>query len=38
MSPKVKTMEEERVGARPLARNILAVEGHAGVMGSGLED
>jgi hypothetical protein len=29
-SLKVKTMEEERVGARSLAHNTLGVEGHAG--------
>jgi hypothetical protein len=27
---KVKTMEEERIGVRSLARNILGVEGHVG--------
>jgi hypothetical protein len=37
-SPKVKIMEEERVGAHSLALNISRVEGRAGVMGSGLED
>jgi hypothetical protein len=29
----VKTSEGKRVGARPLACNILGVEGHAGALG-----
>jgi len=29
-SPKVKTIEGERVGVRSLVRNILGVEGYAG--------
>jgi len=33
MSPKVKTMERKRVGARSLAHNISGVEGHAGTPG-----
>jgi hypothetical protein len=35
-SPKVKTMEEEIVGAHSLAHNTLGVEGHAGAPGSRL--
>jgi hypothetical protein len=35
-SPKVKTMEEERVGACSLAHNTLGVEGHVGAPGSRL--
>jgi len=31
VSPKVNTMEGERVGARSLTHNILGVEGHARV-------
>jgi len=37
VSPKVKTMEEERVGARSLAHNTLGMEGHAGAPGLRLE-
>jgi len=33
MSPKVKTIEGERVGARSFACNILGVEGHVGTLG-----
>jgi hypothetical protein len=32
-SPKVKTIEGERVGARSLARSTLGVEGHDGALG-----
>jgi hypothetical protein len=35
-SPKVKTMEEERVGVHWLARNTLGVEGRVGVSSLGL--
>jgi hypothetical protein len=35
-SPKVKIMKEEGIGARSLVRNILGVEGHAGVPRWGL--
>jgi len=33
VSPKMKTMEGERVGAYSLVRSTLGVEGHAGVLG-----
>jgi hypothetical protein len=36
-SPKVKTTEEEGVGACSLARRTLGVEGHVGTPGSKLE-
>jgi hypothetical protein len=36
VSPKVKTMKEERIGAHSLARSTLGVKGHAGAMEWGL--
>jgi len=36
MSPKVKTTEGERVGARSLVHNTSRVEGRDGVLGWGL--
>jgi len=33
VSPKVKTLEGKRVGARSLAHNTLGVEGHARALG-----
>jgi hypothetical protein len=33
VSPKVKTLEKERVRVRFMARNTLGVEGHAGALG-----
>jgi len=35
-SPKVKTVERERIGARSLAHSTLGVEGHVGAPGWGL--
>jgi len=32
VSPKMKTMEGEGIGARSQAHNILGVEGHVGVL------
>jgi hypothetical protein len=37
MSPKVKTIEGERVGVHSLAHNTLGVKGHAGASKWGLE-
>jgi len=37
VNSKVKTTEEEGVGVCSLARNILGVEGRAGVLGWGLK-
>jgi hypothetical protein len=36
MSPKVKTIEGERVGVHSLAHNTLGVKGHAGASKWGL--